>query len=221
MAQATCHRDRRTHRFFRYVSSRHLHGDRLAPLWQTRPDTGAPPKSRESRAQHKTSVVANTSDATSCLKATVVKLASNHEIEHMRDRKQYSEITETRAFKHRICSAARTRSHQAAPPPRLDHGIFAEAAPPASRCETAQKIVNFPRTKNSTGIQNEMSPLAAKNVKKRFSTTRSPKCRAVRREVWPIAVCARVAIETVERDCGDRQKNRRNVRRQRIVSKCK
>ena len=62
---------------------------------------------------------------------------------------------------------------------RAHHVSSMELRPNPTRPERAarlrRKSVRVPRTKKSTGTQNEIRPLTAKNVKNRFSTIRSPK----------------------------------------------
>src|SRR4029077_14914808 len=66
--------------------------------------------------------------------------------------------------------ATRARPHQ-------DSSMELEPKPvrPVRAARARRKSVRVPRTKKRTGTQSEMSPLTAKRVKKRFSTTRSPR----------------------------------------------
>ena len=63
------------------------------------------------------------------------------------------------------------------------------------------KSVSVPRTKKRIGTQSVMSPLTAKKVKKRFSTTRSPRMsNCAPRGVARFSFAGEVAVEAIEGD---------------------
>ena len=129
---------------------------------------------------------------------------------HMPQRKQHAEVAEADALQDGVRGAACARSHQAAPPPGFEHRVAAEAA--TARCARrgrgespsacrARKTAPAPTARSS--------PLTAKNVKKRFSTTRSPRISSCAPSgVAKSARAREIAVDAVERDGGDGEQQR-------------
>src|SRR4029077_6172788 len=200
------HRDRRTRRFSRPRSSRHLdcHSRRCfftgGEVPAAFPDYGDGAHDAENYGcGDKRLASAGEPMAGHCVKPGR---------RHMGERGEESEVADANALEDSIEGAAGARSHQAASPPRLEHGVAAKASASRARGEATEKIRQRAAHEKEHGNPERDQAADGKKCEEEIfdhAVAEDVELRAERRS--HVARASEVAVNAVESDGGDGQED--------------